>query len=182
MWKDAFLLTSAGELPLLTAADPREFKLAIWYASGLAPAPLIFHAARVRASTRAITSLSLNLGKCDKMILNTLPWLLYSKESPPIISSTLSWIKTQNDDYALEWIHRVDVGHVLCVHSQPTLRRCCTWAVWDKVQVISWVVATARTQAWPELFSTRYFSTVGSPWQEHSPCNCRKYNVLWALL
>lgn len=89
-WKDALLLTSAGKLPPLAAADQREFKLAIWLASGLAPAHLIIHAACATTSTRASTSLSLNLDKCDKMAQRTSPWQLYSKKSPPVISGTLN--------------------------------------------------------------------------------------------
>lgn len=67
VWKGAVLLTSAGNLPLLAAADQREFKLAIWLASGFALGPLTIHAACMRASARTIPSLSLNLGKYDKM-------------------------------------------------------------------------------------------------------------------
>lgn len=67
VWKGAVLLTSAGNLPLLAAADQREFKLAIRLTSGFALGPLTIHAACMRVSTRTIPSLSLNLGTYDKM-------------------------------------------------------------------------------------------------------------------
>lgn len=56
----------------------------------------------MRVNTEAIPSLSLNLGKYDKMTCNTHFCLFYCKKSPPIISGTLNCINPQSNGYVCD--------------------------------------------------------------------------------